>query len=143
MLINILCQTLSSYIHFLEPLLPVNPLKRAGHVYILKVFNLSTIQCGFCIQHLTKTILASITKFCGYFSKEIFFFNIFQSIFHTFPDFLLTILGDSLPGFFANTIFSSRKAGSLWSSFQGQPLSSHYSSTLDDASASLSSKTTC
>lgn len=143
MLINILCQTLSSYIHFLEPLLPVNPLKRAGHVYILKVFHLSTIQCGFCIQHLTKTILASITKFCGYFSKEIFFFNIFQSIFHTFPDFLLTILGDSLPGFFANTIFSSRKAGSLWSSFQGQPLSSHYSSTLDDASASLSSKTTC
>lgn len=108
MLINIfsakLC--LSSHIHFLEPLLPINPLKRAGHVYVLKIFHLSTSQSGFCIQHLIKTILASITKSYRYFSKE-FFKYILQSIFHVFPDFILTILGDSFPAFFANITSSS------------------------------------
>ena len=74
MLINILSAKLclSSY----NPLPWTSPSSKSPeknrHVYVLKIFHLSTSQSGFCIQHLIETILASITKSYGYFSKEIF-----------------------------------------------------------------------
>ena len=108
MLINILSAKLclSSY----NPLPWTSPSSKSPeknrHVYVLKIFHLSTSQSGFCIQHHIETILASITKSYGYFSKEIFLY-ILQSIFHVFPDFILTILGNSFPAFFANITSSS------------------------------------
>lgn len=57
------------------------------------------------------------------------------------PGFLPTFLATPSQAPLLNLIFSSRNVGSLWGSFLGLLLSSHYISTLNASSVSLSSKT--